>query len=82
MYVCMCAEMYILSRLLIILYMCIYVAFDIHRPFLLTDIIPNINHEDVVGRRIVRIKFRARPRRSYLRDRRLASSTSTSSAAG
>lgn len=59
-----------------------YVAFDIHRPFLLTDIIPNINHEDVVGRRIVRIKFKARPRRSYLRDRRLASQTSTAAGIG
>ena len=57
-------------------------AFDIHRPFLLTDIIPNINHEDVVGRRIVRIKFKARPRRSYLRDRRLASQTSTAAGVG
>ena len=50
-------------------------AFDLNRPFLLADIIPNMNHENIVGKRIVRMKFKPRMRRSYRSDPRLSAET-------
>ena len=41
-----------------------------------------MNSEAVVGKRTVRIKFRARPRRSYASDSRLAPETTTAAGVG
>ena len=48
-------------------------AFPIDRPFLLDDILPNMNPPEKVGYRIVRKKFPPRPNAQYTTDDRLGS---------